>query len=269
MTPDDLPDNYPRKRDALTTLIKGLDAVRALNTHPLLTAQEMAALLGVPRTTARRLLDTLVLSGVASKAANDSHYRLAPGAADLSSGLSESEILAHVAGPILRAATDDIGWTLSLVTLADEAMVLQVTTARTAAYAITYFPIGHSIPVYASNAGQVVLAYREDAEAAAERLITPAVDGSLKPAAIREQGYYAPVVARARESHLYVPLLLDDHAPGCLIMRYLVSAVPRRHLLERHVPYLQDIAGRIVAGTLDAMRDRVPAWTQRWPADIG
>lgn len=263
-------ESHVSAKDSLSTLERGIDAIVALNANPLLTAQDLATKLGIARTSARRILDTLVRSGVAEKGHGDSHYRLAPGSADLSSGLSENQILAHVAGPLLNAATVETGWTMSLVTLTGDILILQVTTAHIAPYSITNFRIGNRIPVYASQSGQVVLAYQRALQQdSAACLRTPSLDGPTEAAVIRAQGYYAPIVGDPREAHLYVPVFLGDLVPGCLIMRYLISAVPRQRVIESHVPRLQAIAGQISADAMAIMQDKTPAWTRQWPvADV-
>lgn len=250
-------------RGALTTLLHGLDAVAALNRHPVLTAQELADMLGLSRTAARRILDTLVGAGMAGKAPGDSHYRLAPGASSLSSGLSEEMILSHVATPLLHAATQDVGWTISLVTRAQASIVLQVTTARAAPYAIKHYAIGNTIPIAASQAGRVILAYLSDAA----RLALPGGADAFEPALaeqIRAQGYYAPMVSGEREWHLYTPVFVGARVPGCLIMRYMVSAVPRDKLVGLYVPRLHAIAKQISDQARQTMAGRAPPWVAQF-----
>src|SRR3978361_1734215 len=114
---DDEPGQAPGRRDTVLTLVHGLDALAALNDHPLLTAKQLAIMLGISRTAARRLLDTRVAAGMAGKAPGDSHYRLASGAAGLSSGLAVDMILAEGATPRLHAATEKLGATGALGTV--------------------------------------------------------------------------------------------------------------------------------------------------------
>ena len=52
-------------RDNLSSLKRGLRALSLLNLREVLTATELAKELGLPRTTARRVLDTLIDAGVA------------------------------------------------------------------------------------------------------------------------------------------------------------------------------------------------------------
>jgi IclR family mhp operon transcriptional activator len=264
-----------RRRNELGSLQKGLLALKALNRQDGMTASQLATQIGVSRTSARRILDTLATAGLVDKLSFDLHYRLAPAAADLSSGLSEEHVLSHVAAPVLEAATQEIGWTLSLVTVGDGNMVLQVTTQNKAAHAITFFRFGDKVPIFASQAGKLAMAYMKDDEREAlfdrisqlpgseirHVILTPA-----EAAGLRQKGYYSPNTPASAESHLYVPVFTDRGVPGCLIMRYFVSAVPYIDLEQRYVPLMQKLSATISAQAKTIMRDGMPAWLAQNPA---
>jgi IclR family mhp operon transcriptional activator len=267
-------DGSNRRRNELGSLQKGLLALKALNRQEALTASQLATQIGVSRTSARRILDTLATAGLVDKLSFDLQYRLAPAAADLSSGLSEEHVLSHVAAPVLEAATEEIGWTLSLVTVGDGAMVLRVTTQNKAAHAITFFRFGHKVPIFASQAGKLAMAYMEDDEREALfRRISKIPGGGIKnmiltsaeAAALRNKGYFIPNTPNSPESHLYVPVFTDSGVPGCLIMRYFVSAIPYTDLEQRYIPLMQKLSATISAQAKTIMRNGVPPWLARNP----
>jgi IclR family mhp operon transcriptional activator len=264
-----------RRRNELGSLQKGLMALKALNRQDAVTASQLASQIGVSRTSARRILDTLATAGLVDKLSFDLQYRLAPAAADLSSGLSEEHVLSHVAAPVLEAATQEIGWTLSLVTVGDGHMVLRVTTQNKAAHAITFFRFGNKVPIFASQAGKLAMAYMADDEREAlfERLsripgngVNSVILTPAEAAGLRQKGYFIPNTPADPESHLYVPVFTDSGVPGCLIMRYFVSAVRYIDLEQRYVPLMQRLSATISAQARTIMRDGMPAWLARNPS---
>jgi DNA-binding IclR family transcriptional regulator len=260
----------PRRQNELGSLQKGLQALRALNREEALTARELAARIGVSRTSARRILDTLATAGLVDKVSFGLHYRLAPAAAALSSGLSQEHVLSHVAAPLLEAATREIGWMISLVTVRDCHMVLQVSTQEKAPYAITHFRFREKIPIVASQAGTLAMAYMKDDEreeiyARMATMVDPTLrNPHLTPAqaaSIRQKGYFIPSLRDQQESHVHVPVFMGDNVPGCLILRYFVSAVPYTELEQRYVPLLRALSGEISARATAMMREGLPVWT--------
>lgn len=256
-------------RNELGSLHKGLKALQVLNRNKAMTARQLAIEMGLSRTSARRILDTLVSAGLIDKVDCELEYRLAPAAADLSSGLSEEHILSHVAAPLLYDATETIGWMLSLVTVSDGDMVLQVSTQKKAPYAITYFRQGERVPITASKAGRLATAYMVDSER--ETLIARMSDTERdhinqllctpgEAASFRSRGFYHPISHDGRESHLYVPIFMGDRVPACLIMRYLVSAMPYSQIEANYVTVMQDLSARITARAIAEMTGRVPGW---------
>ncbi len=73
----------------LSSLKRGLRALSLLNARGTLSASELAGELQLPRTTARRVLDTLVGEGYAEKVPGGHQYRLTPMVGMLSSGFSD------------------------------------------------------------------------------------------------------------------------------------------------------------------------------------
>ena len=240
-----------RNRKIDTSLYRGLMALLELNRRDAMSARELSRHLDVPRTSARRILDTLAAAEFVEKVPFDARYRLNPHVAALSSGLSEAHVLSHAAAPLLFEATRQIDWSLALVTMAERDTVLQVSTAREARHAITFFKVGFKVPLFTSKAGKVMLAYLSEAERgalAARDAPIARVDlgGTGDLDRIRRDGFYAPPAEiGSRESHLYVPVFIGERAPACLIMRYFVSALPRSELLERFTPLLKRVSAEI------------------------
>lgn len=258
-------------REELASLSRGLEAIAALNRSSSLTASQLGEQIGVSRTTARRVLDTLLAGGYVDKEADAHDYRLAPQVADLSQGLTADHILCHVASPLLHAATQSDGWPLSLVVVNEATIELKLSTARSAAYAITYYPLGARTPIHSSQAGKLLIAYMPDDERAALRA-TAGVSHDLtdvETEEMRERGYWAPINGDARESHVFVPIFIGERPRACIIMRYFKSALRRNVLIRHHLPALQDLSARITAGAAQAMAGRRPDWLDHFDLAAG
>jgi IclR family mhp operon transcriptional activator len=245
----------------IRALLRGLDALAALNVRNGSTVSDMAADIKVPRTTAYRVLETLCLAGYVFRDPADDRYRLTVEVRRLSDGFDDEAWVSQTARPVLLELCAETAWPVSLLTLSGTTMVARETTDPHSRLALERDTAGTRLPLLTSAAGRAHLAWCPKPERAALIDIlsrSPREEDALarNPGELgrilneaREQGYVSAVRARrvADEVSLAVPIALEDRVLACLTLRFSASAVPVKMALERFVPRLQHAARRIRA----------------------
>jgi IclR family mhp operon transcriptional activator len=245
----------------LSSLHRGIRALLALNANESVKASSLALELGLSRTTARRILDTLVAEGVAEKVPYETIYRLSPNVASLASGVSDAVIISHIASPLLYATTKKIGWGLSIGTLRGDDLVIQVATHRLSPFALTQLRVGSKFDIITSHSAWMIVAFMADdeREALLERLranprFTPSLQMVREPIAeIQRRGFSINPAHNSRQSIVCVPVFINGQAKACLIMQYITTAMSRKKIESDFVPTLKALAADIEQGVL-AMR---------------
>jgi DNA-binding IclR family transcriptional regulator len=237
-----------RSKNELSSLKRGLFALELLNQHSLLSAGALAKAMSVDRTTARRVLDTLVSEGLAEKILGHSGYRLTPRVGRLSRGLSEELIISHVATPLLIEATKEVGWSLAVATPSDDKMIIQVTTNDISPHRTYRIRVGAALPLLASQCGRLAIAYMPDEERTAVLSTPPeswdAWQDSFEQ--IREQGCVLPPRTPGQSRHIVcVPIFSDNKVLAVLAMSYFASAVSQKQLEGEYIPLLKRLSEEI------------------------
>ena len=247
-------------RDNLSSLKRGLRALSLLNLREVLTATELAKELGLPRTTARRVLDTLVEEGYAEKMAREHKYRLTPMVNVLSSGFSDESWIAHVAEPLLSKKTIEIGWPLVVATPSGDQMMVRVSTDRLTPLALDHFGVGFKTPMVHGTSGHVMLAFMSQQH---RELTLQVIRSSSDPKqalaredarirslvnAVRAQGFAHIIYKEYPEASVGVPIFLNGVARACLLMGYVKAAIKPAQIVEKYVPQLKSLAEAITAG---------------------
>jgi len=143
----------------LNSLRRGLQSLEYLNRHDFVSATELSHYLDVPRTTARRVLDTLVLEGYLCKIPQDCRYHITPAVAALSRGLNDEALIVDAATPLLEKKTKEIGWAFHITVQRDENMLLRAESGRFSPHVIRRFKVGCKGPIIYSAAGHVMLSF--------------------------------------------------------------------------------------------------------------
>jgi len=250
-------------RDNLSSLKRGLRALSLLNLREVLTATELAKELGLPRTTARRVLDTLVQEGYADKVTRDHKYRLTPMVNVLSSGFSDESWIAHVAEPLLSKKTIEIGWPLVVATPSGDQMMVRVSTDRLTPLALDHFGVGFKTPMVHGTSGHVMLAFMSQQH---RELTLQVIRSSTDPKqalaredarirslvnAVRAQGYAHIIYKEYPEASVGVPIFLNGVARACLLMGYVKAAIKPAQIVEKYVPQLKSLSAAITAGVAE------------------
>lgn len=197
----------------------------------------LAQATGLSRGTTYRMLETFIADGYATKDPTERGYWLTEKVQELSDGYAETGWIATIAKPRLHELGQDVVWPLSLCVPSATTMVVKLTTDKDTPLTMELVSAGLRMPMLTSAAGRAYLAYCPDAERAAlleliRRDGAEDTTGLLKHpaamdrliAAIRQQGYVT-VEGTHRVSNLAVPLLVNDKAFGCVVMRFYTSTM--------------------------------------------
>lgn len=251
-----------RAEQELKSLQRGLRALIMLTRHRMVTISEAARWLGLPRTTAERIMVTLEREHFIERDPDTKRYTLAPRVSALAGAFSEEDRLIHVARPLLFEKTREIGWPLAIATPLGDQMSVRLTTDPATSLGLHKRHIGSEIAISASSSGIVHLAFLDPAERDAKidmlaRSSDPAqalardrraLEGYL--AAARRDGFsIGPDLGRERA--LSVPLFDHGRIRGVLLMMYIARAVSADALDRRFVPELKALAELVAAAAFD------------------
>jgi len=210
--------------------------------------------MNLARTTARRVLDTLVSEGFAEKIPGHSGYRVTPRVGRLSRGLSEEVIISHVATPLLMEATKAVGWSLAVATPRQDKMIIQVTTNDVSPYRTYRIKVGAALPILASQCGRLTIAYMPEEERTAVLSgPRPSSQTDQPPELwqdsfekIRERGcVLPPELPGQRRRVVCVPIFFDQTVRAVLAMSYFPSAVSQKRLEGEYIPLLKKLSEEI------------------------
>lgn len=245
-------------RQEIKSLKKALRALTFLNQHGDATVTDVARAVGIPRTTAHRLLATLAAEGYVEKQAPSDYYRLTSHVTRLASGFQTEQLLLELAKPLVAEAGKELGWPLALTMPRDGEMFIRLATDHECPRALERFHIGFSVPIVHATAGFCYLANasageREEALSAALRAAKERRMGIEDPLEIeyiinrtRKQGFCNLEFPQYREGNVAVPLIVDGRVVGGLVMRYIKSTLRNTGQIQStYVPRLQALARRI------------------------
>jgi IclR family mhp operon transcriptional activator len=246
----------------LKSLKRGLRALIMLTRHRLMTVSEAARWLGLPRTTAERIMLTLESERFIVRDPDSRRFALAPRIAALAGAFSAEDQLIHVARPLLFEKTREIGWPLAIAMPSGEQMSVSLTTDPATSLGLHKRHVGSEIAIAASSSGIVHLAFLDEAERTALiELLARSNDPAQKlardlpaleryMAAARRDGYaVAPDLGRERA--LSVPLFDHGRIRGVLLMMYIARGISGEALVSHFVPALKALAQTIEKAAFD------------------
>lgn len=163
---------------------------------------EIAAELGVHKSTASRLISVLESRGFVEQLSDRGKYRLGYGIARLGSALTRHRDLAHEGRVACEALAADTGETVNLAIL-DGGRVINISEVRGSGAVAVQTWVGQSTPSHATSSGKALLAHlpRRDLEAAldgdlqrfTERTITDRSALERELDTVRERGWASSV----------------------------------------------------------------------------
>ncbi len=147
------------------SLERGLAILSAFNeSQPLQGITELAAKVGLNKSTAHRYIATLAALRYLRQDAATRKYRLGPRAVDLGLAAINSMEITQLAAPALQALSDELGHTVSMAVLdgTDVVYVERCRSAREGRMGIDlHLHIGSRLPAYCTSMGKVLLAHQQ------------------------------------------------------------------------------------------------------------
>lgn len=148
-----------QRRDWIAGLEKGLGILEAFgDAHPRVTAAQMAALVGLTRTAARRHLLTLAHLGYVGT--DGKLFWLTPRVLRLGQGFIESSRLARIAQPFLQRVTAGTQ-EMAYVSMMEGDDIVYVARNGPSRLMNTGYVLGARVPAYVTAAGLLLLATRD------------------------------------------------------------------------------------------------------------
>jgi len=252
-------EEAPRKKGTkpklVKSLLKGLGCLALVNRNDGLNVAQLAQQLGVPKSTAYRVLETLCNGGYVVRGL-DGLYRATSLVRTLSSGFDEEEWVLTIAHPELVALGKQFVWGVGIATPSGLYMRVRETTDRTSPLTLERISAGARLRMDSSPPGQVYLAFlpekaRNQFIEALRRLKLRA-DSPLhrqsrflmRLAEIRRRGF---VIGQTgpQEAAVVVPILVGERVVGCIGMHFIQRALSEQKVESDFVPALKAAATRI------------------------
>jgi IclR family transcriptional regulator, mhp operon transcriptional activator len=240
----------------LSSLKRGLRAMMLVNNQRSIAISELARALGLPRTTAERILITLFSEGFLDRDPRTKRFFLTSRVCGLSHGFSDESWIMHVAAPLLFETTREIGWPLCIATPIGEHMSLRVTTDPATSLHLYHRFMGSEIAMAVSSSGIVHLAFLEPEQRQIMlAMLRASDDPSQAPARNPARIGHAIAQAQAngysfgldygRERSVSVPIMANGRIAAILLMVFMVAGLSEEAVVRDFVPRLKDMAARI------------------------
>ncbi len=245
----------------IRALVRGLDALTALNSRPSATVSAIAAEVKLPRTTVYRVLETLCGAGLAVRDAADDRYRLTPAINSLSDGFNDDAWVLQEAMPRVNALARETVWPLALGTRQGDYVQIRACTDRSSPLCAERLSPGSRLSLLGSALGRIVLSQLSHAERSGiydhipqglqpdARLAKNPAELETQIAEIAAQGFATSASARRASDDLWlaVPVAARGSAPAALGLRVASRALSAAELHERFLRKLQNCARDIQA----------------------
>lgn len=244
------------KGQQLQSLKRGLKTVMLINTLGSITIAELGRQLKLPRTTAERVLMTLLCEGFVERDPQTKAFFLTAQVHALSDGYAEENQLVTAARPLMLQMTREIGWPLCLAMPMGEYMSVRVTTDTETSLNIHKRHIGSAAPMALVSSGLAFLAFLEptqrdlmldmlrrsdNPEQAAAR-DTKRMDYLLEQT--RRDGYSFGL-DHGRERSVSVPVMANGRVRGVLLMAFMSRVLTNEAVVETHLPRITALAQQI------------------------
>ena len=242
----------------LRTLSRGLEVLRVLNRNNGAGLRVLATATQLSRGAVHRLLETMVTEGYVRKV--EGHYFVERKLRTLTAALEESDWV-NQAQPIIEDLCREVMWPISIVRPNGLGMQTCAGTDRMTPLRHQVVPIGMKVPMVASAAGRVYLAFQPDnvrammlevlarqAEFPQDRELCSNLESVSEMLGIVRAKGVASMPAKNRTTVLSVPIVCSDsEVLGALSLRYFTASVSIGEVMKRHLGKMQQSAQRIAA----------------------
>lgn len=235
--------------------------LQAMNSNPRASVTELARSIDVPRSTAYRLLDTLVGLGFVSLSATGG-YSLSAQVRTLSDGFIDEAWLGPAWEELVRLG-EQLVWPVSLFTCEAATMVIRRTTHELSTMSIDYGMSGRRLPITETAAGRCYLAFCPEGErrlildmpaayigGQGTRLERMAMEEKLE--SVRARGFDTRLGGLvAKTGSVAVPVIINDKVLCCTSVIFIASALSLdRAVAEFELP-MKAFADRLSARLID------------------
>ncbi|MGF6373075.1 IclR family mhp operon transcriptional activator [Paraburkholderia sp. RAU6.4a] len=263
-------------------LSRGLQVLQALNSMDSgrATSQQISELTGLHRTTARRLLETLMEEGFVRRSASDDSFRLTLKVRALSEGFTDDERIATIAPPVMGRLLQRVAWPSDLTTPDGDAMIVRETTHRFSPLSFHRAMVGRRLPILLTAAGRAYFAMCPDEEREdILNLLRAGAGGEEQKALASNDALIRSLVRRVRadgfgSNHgdwadqgkigaVAVAIVFEERVLASLNVVFLSRAVSLAEAKRRYVPELQTAAREMVEELAAQTRARSEAGKTR------
>jgi len=242
----------------LRSLKRGLTVLALLNQTENISITGLARQMKLPRTTAERILLTLLAEGYVQRVPDDKRYRLSSKVCSLSGGFSEDCWIVQTATPLLFRVTERIGWPLAIATPTGDRMTVRTTTDPATTLWLSRRRVGAEVPMLNSSSGLVAYAFATAVEQAMMReLLGQSTDkynrDRSSPRALEmlvqpvlDHGFgFQPPPNNQPEQSIAFPIFCGGKYVASLLMIYMTQAMSATTVIDRYAPLMRQLADRI------------------------
>lgn len=244
------------------TLQRGLALIQCFNAVEATACRisELSERTGIHRTTVKRLLETLRLSGFVQYDAISGLYSLTHQVKSLSCGYRDSVEVVELAFPILKETSKHIAWPCSILLFDKDEMVVRNSTRAYSHLSFHSALPGRRLPLLCTAAGQVYFSYMTQNE---QRLVLQLLIDKQDEYSMlaKDQHFITRLINKTRErgyglnngewkdepkfGAIAVPIMKDDKIIACINCIYLISAVKRLDNLKNLIDQMKNAQQKI------------------------
>lgn len=145
----------------IQSLERGIAALVFLSKRKTAGVTEVAEELGVNKSTAHRILETLIETNMVAQDKETAKYKLGPGILRLSDRLVKNLNVISTAKPVMAQLVEATGESAHLCMLSNDSAVV-IEQATTSSRLAVHAKIGNTEPAHCSSVGKCLLAYCEE-----------------------------------------------------------------------------------------------------------
>lgn len=153
-------DSRTLRDSSVQSVHRAISILQVLALHGTAGVTEIAAELGVHKSTVFRLLATLESRGLVGQHSERGRYRLGYGVVQLAEGATKMDDLSALSRPVCRQLAETVQETVNLV-VRDGSAVISIAQVLGAPTITTVNWIGHRTPIHATSAGKLFMAYMD------------------------------------------------------------------------------------------------------------
>lgn len=231
------------------TLQRGLELIQCFNGMNATACRisDLSKQTGIHRTTVKRLLETLRLSGFVQYDAITGLYSLTHQVKSLSCGYRDSVELVELAFPILKEISKTIAWPCSILLFDKDEMVVRNSTRAYSHLSFHSSLPGRRMPILCTAAGHAYFSHMTDTEQALVLQLLRDKNDEYSSLA-DDQNFIHQLVNQTRQrgyglnngewkdepkfGAIAVPIMKDDKVIACINCIYLISAVKKLNNLQ-------------------------------------